>query len=225
MLDTSVGESPPILLPPLWDDRRQAGRALAARLRDLGPDTLLLALPRGGVAVAAVMADQLALPLATWCVRKVADPANPELAIGAVAPGDVTVWRNGASASRHEAAARRGGWLQAQRRELARRGELFGDPDPASLLGRPLVVVDDGVATGMTLQAALVSLRRCGPASLQLAVPVADRQVLAALAALVDRTTVLAAVADLQAVGLWYRHFEQLTDAEVLDLLAEARRR
>jgi putative phosphoribosyl transferase len=225
MLDTSVGESPPILLPPLWDDRRQAGRALAARLRDLGPDTLLLALPRGGVAVAAVMADQLALPLATWCVRKVADPANPELAIGAVAPGDVTVWRNGASASRHEAAARRGGWLQAQRRELARRGELFGDPDPASLRGRPLVVVDDGVATGMTLQAALVSLRRCGPASLQLAVPVADRQVLAALAALVDRTTVLAAVADLQAVGLWYRHFEQLTDAEVLDLLAEARRR
>jgi putative phosphoribosyl transferase len=85
-------------------------------------------------------------------------------------------------------------------------------------------VVDDGVATGMTLQAALLSLRNCLPASLQLAVPVADRQVLARLAALVDRTTVLAAVFDLQAVGLWYRHFEQLTDAQVLELLAAARR-
>lgn len=225
LLDTSVGESPPTLLPPLWDDRRQAGLALAGLLADLPPDTLLLALPRGGVAVAAAMAEQLALPLATWCVRKVADPANPELAIGAVAPGDVTVWRNGAAASRHEAAARRGGWLQAQRQELARRGELFGDPDPASLRGLPLVVVDDGVATGMTLQAALLSLRNCLPASLQLAVPVADRQVLARLAELVDRSTVLAAVFDLQAVGLWYRHFEQLTDAQVLELLAAARRR
>lgn len=225
LLDTSVGESPPTRLPPLWDDRHQAGLALAARLRDLPPDTLLLALPRGGVAVAAAMAEQLALPLVTWCVRKVADPANPELAIGAVAPGEVMVWRNGAAAaSRHQAAARRGGWLQAQRQELARRAELFGDPDPASLRGLPLVVVDDGVATGMTLQAALLSLRNCLPASLQLAVPVADRQVLARLAALVDRTTVLAAVADLQAVGLWYRHFGQLTDAQVLELLAAARR-
>lgn len=225
LLDTAVGESPPTLPPPLWDDRRQAGLALAALLGDPQPDTRLLALPRGGVAVAAAMAERLALPLATWCVRKVADPANPELAIGAVAPGDVVVWRNGASASRHEAAARRGGWLQAQRQERARRGRLFGDPDPASLRGQPLVLVDDGVATGMTVQAALLSLQRCSPASLQLAVPVADRQVLAALAALVDRITVLAAVPDLQAVGLWYRHFEQLTDVEVLDLLAAARRR
>jgi putative phosphoribosyl transferase len=223
LLDTSVGESPPTSLPPLWDDRHQAGLALAARLHDLPPDTLLLALPRGGVAVAAAMAERLTLPLATWCVRKVADPTNPELAIGAVAPGEVVVWRNGAGASCHEAAARRGGWLEAQRQELARRAELFGDPDPSSLRGLPLVVVDDGVATGMTLQAALLSLRNCGPASLQLAVPVADRQVLPGLAALADRTTVLAAVAELQAVGLWYRHFEQLTDAQVLELLTAGR--
>lgn len=225
LLDTSVGESPPTLLPPLWDDRRQAGLALAAQLRDLPAHTLLLALPRGGVAVASAMAGQLGLPVATWCVRKVADPADPELAIGAVAPGDVTVWRNGAAASRQEAAARHGGWLQAQRRELARRQRLFGDPDPASLRGQSLVVVDDGVATGMSLQAALISLRRCAPAVLQLAVPVVDRQVLAGLAALVDRTTVLAAVPHLQAVGLWFRHFEQLSDGEVIDLLADARRR
>jgi putative phosphoribosyl transferase len=224
MQDTAVGESPPIWLPPLWEDRRQAGQALATASAELRPPTLLLALPRGGVAVAAAMADQLGLPLATWCVRKVADPANPELAIGAVAPGGVTVWRNGGAASRHEAAARQGGWLGGERREQERRGRLFGDPDPASLRDLPLVVVDDGVATGMTLRAALLSLRRCAPASLQLAVPVADGQVLASLAPLVDRVTVLAAVPQLEAVGIWYRHFEQLTDAEVLALLAAAPR-
>jgi putative phosphoribosyl transferase len=224
LLDTSVGESPSIWSPPLWDDRRQAGLALAAELGDLPPTTLVLALPRGGVAVAAAMAAQLALPLATWCVRKVANPANPELAIGAVASGDVTVWRNGDAARSHEAAARGGGWLQAQRQELERRRQLFGDPDPASLRGRPLLVVDDGVATGMTLRAALISLRRWGPASLQLAVPVADRQVLSTLAPLVERCTVLAVVSQLEAVGSWYRCFEQLCDAEVLALLAAARR-
>jgi putative phosphoribosyl transferase len=224
MLDTSVGESPPLWLPPLWDDRRQAGLALAGECGHLRPPALLLALPRGGVAVAAAMADALLLPLATWCVRKVTDPSNPELAIGAVAPGGVTVWRNGGAARHHETAAHRGGWLRSQRQELMRRQRLFGDPNPASLRGLPLVVVDDGVATGMTLRAALISLRRCAPASLQLAVPVADRQVLAELASLVDRVTVLAAVSNLEAVGIWYRHFEQLVDAEVLALLAEARR-
>jgi putative phosphoribosyl transferase len=224
MHDTSVGESPPIWLPPLWDDRRQAGLALAEELGDLRPPTLLLALPRGGVAVAAAMADALALPLATWCVRKVADPTNPELAIGAVAPGDVTVWRNGGAAIRHQVAAQRAGWLQAQRQELVRRQQVFADPEPGRLQGLPLVVVDDGVATGMTLKAALISLRRCAPSSLQIAVPVADRQVLASLAPLVDRTTVLASVANLEAVGIWYGHFEQLADADVLRLLADARR-
>lgn len=224
MHDTSVGESPPTWMPPLWEDRWQAGLALAEALGDLRPPSLLLALPRGGVAVAAAMAHALELPLATWCVRKVADPINPELAIGAVAPGDVTVWRNGGAAMRRQVAAQRGGWLQAQHRELRRRQRLFGDPEPACLQGLPLVVVDDGVATGMTLQAALISLRRCSPASLQLAVPVADGQVIDSLAPLVDGLTVLARVSNLEAVGLWYRHFEQLEDSEVLDLLTKARR-
>jgi putative phosphoribosyl transferase len=114
--------------------------------------------------------------------------------------------------------------LQAQRQELVRRQQVFADPEPGRLQGLPLVVVDDGVATGMTLRAALISLRRCAPASLQLAVPVADRQVLASLAPLVERITVLAVVSNLEAVGIWYTHFEQLEDAEVLSLLAEARR-
>jgi putative phosphoribosyl transferase len=216
--DTSVGES-----PPLWPDRHAAGVALAGVRADLRPPALLLALPRGGVAVAAAMADQLRLPLATWSVRKVSDPANPELAIGAVAPGGVVVWRPDGDGRRHEAAARRFGWLAEQQRELARRQVQFGDPPAQALRNRELVVVDDGIATGMTLRAALLSLRRLQPASLQLAVPVADREALAGLSPLLDRITVLAAVPDLLAVGHWYRRFEQLSDGEVLALLAPRR--
>ena len=218
VFDTSVGES-----PPLWPDRPAAGLALAGVRADLRPPALLLALPRGGVAVAAAMADRLNLPLASWSVRKVADPANPELAIGAVAPGGVVVWRDGAAGQRQAELARRHGWLEAQQRELARRQALFGDPRPEQLCNRVLVVVDDGIATGMTLRAALLSLRRLQPASLQLAVPVADREALAGVAPLLDRITVLAAVPDLVAVGQWYGRFEQLSDAQVLALLAPRR--
>lgn len=206
--------------PPLWHDRHAAGVALAATCADLRPPALLLALPRGGVPLAAAMAERLGLPLATWSVRKVADPANPEVAIGAVAPGGICVWRNGGAAAQHEAMARHRGWLAAEQRELARRQRLFRDPPPALLRQRPLVVVDDGIATGMTLRAALLSLRLLRPATLQLAVPIADRATLATLAPLVERVTVLAAVEQLSAVGLWYRHFEQLSDASVQTLLA-----
>jgi putative phosphoribosyl transferase len=215
-----------VLQPPLWLDRHQAGCALAAccclgqspaARRGLA-SPLLLALPRGGVAVAAPMARRLGMPLATWSVRKVADPADPEVAIGAVAPGGVILWRPGAGPP----AAVRQGWLAAEQRELERRRRCFADPDPGSLRGRRLLVVDDGIATGMTLEAALLSLRRLGPAGLELAVPVADRRLLAHLRPLVDRATVLAVVDGLQAVGPWYRHFPQLSDGEVLELLAAA---
>ncbi len=216
--DTAVGESPPI-----WLDRYQAGLALAGVRRDLRAPDLLLALPRGGVPVAAAMADQLGLPLAPWSVRKVVDPASPELAIGAVGPGGVMVWRDGGGEACHEAMARRFGWLEAQQRELERRQKLFGDPAPDLLRDRTLVMVDDGIATGMTLRAALLSLRRLSPQSLQLAVPVADREVLASLAPLLDRITVLASVQSLEAVGMWYEDFEQLSDQSVLQMLTSRR--
>lgn len=208
---------------PLWRDRHHAGLALARCRVDLRPPTLLLALPRGGVPVAAAMADELGLKLATWSVRKVADPSAPEVAVGAIAPGGVTVWRNGGSAARLEALARQRGWLAAQQLELRRRQQQFGDPLAKDLQGQRIVVVDDGVATGMTLKAALMSLRLCRPEVLELAVPVADRQVLAGLQQLVDRTTVLASVSQLIAVGLWYEHFEQCSDGEVLSLLDDRR--
>ncbi|MFZ0406904.1 MAG: phosphoribosyltransferase family protein [Cyanobium sp.] len=210
--------------PPLWADRHQAGLVLAEALgdrRDHAEDTLLLALPRGGVAVAAAMAAQLRLPLATWSVRKIADPAWPELAIGAVAAHGVVVWRNGDAARRRAQAAQRQGWLAAQQQELERRRRLFGDPEDEQLRHRHLIVVDDGIATGMTVKAALLSLQTLAPASLCLAVPVVERSVAGELEALVDQLVALALVDDLRAVGLWYRQFEQLHDEEVLELLRQ----
>lgn len=169
--------------------------------------------------MAAAMASRLGLPLATWSVRKVADPASPEVAIGAVAAGGVVVWRNGHGAIRRATTATTHGWLRAQQEELRRRQHRFGDPPGDRLRGRHLIVVDDGIATGMTVKAALVSLRQVEPATLSLAVPVVDRAVADELGRLVERIEALAVVDDLQAVGMWFEHFEQLSDEAVLALL------
>ncbi len=212
--------------PPLWTDRHQAGLALAEAFADRrghGGDTTLVALPRGGVAVAAAMASPLGLPLVTWSVRKIADPRWPELAIGAVAAGGLVVWRNGAGGRQRATTAPEHGWRRDQELELERRQRLFGDPPGDQLRGRHLIVVDDGIATGMTVKAALLSLRRVGPASLALAVPVVDREVAGELGRLVERMQALAVVSDLQAVGLWYAQFEQLSDCQVLALLQDCR--
>jgi putative phosphoribosyl transferase len=209
-------------LPPLWIDRRDAGRQLARRCCDLRgrESTVLVGLPRGGVAVAAAMAEELNLPVLPWAVRKLADPTWPELAIGAVAPGGVVLWAD----PRHEdppmVLEQRRALVGTQQQELARRQRHYGDPDPRSLQGLHLVVVDDGIATGLTARSALLSLRLLQPASLTLAVPVMDRQVLPDFERLVERLVVLALVRQLEAVGRWYEHFEQLDDAEVLRLLS-----
>lgn len=215
-----LAPDPRAVHPPLWRSRQEAGAALAARLQDGDwpkGQTVVLALPRGGVPVGAEVARLLGLPLATWCVRKVADPSWPELAIGAVAAGGVVVWRDGGERARQQ------GWLQKEERELARRQALFGDPDPRHLQGRHLVVIDDGIATGMTVRAALLSLQRLQPASLTLAVPVVDQEVAEELAPLVKRLEALALVQDLRAVGLWYEDFNQLSDRDVIALLGQSR--
>jgi putative phosphoribosyl transferase len=113
--------------------------------------------------------------------------------------------------------------VQAERQELARRQSLFGDPDPILLSGRHLIVVDDGIATGMTTRAALVSLRRWAPASVALAVPILDRSLLPLLKPLVERLVALQMVDQLRSVGEWYEHFEQLDDDQVLALLQRVR--
>jgi putative phosphoribosyl transferase len=210
---------------PLWVNRYAAGLALAeifSKGDGISTNTLLLALPRGGVPVAAAMARQLNLPLATWSVRKIADPAQSEVAIGAIAAGGTVVWRDAEQAGPWAAMAIRHGWLQSQQKEMARRQHLFGDPAPEQLHNRHLIVVDDGIATGMTAKAALLSLGKVDAASLSLAIPVIDSSVAQELAPLVDRLEALAYVADLSSVGLWYQHFPQLSDSEVLEYLDSA---
>jgi putative phosphoribosyl transferase len=211
--------------PRLWADRAAAGRALAERLRQMGlpaGGAILVALPRGGVAVAAPIAAALDLPLVSWSVRKIGHPLEPEWAIGALAPGELVLWsRDGLGLA--EAERRR--LVATQQLELERRRRLFADPDAASLAGAHLIVVDDGIATGLTVRAALASLRGCAPASLSLAVPVLDRSLLPELQSLVDRLVVLQVVEGLGSVGAWYASFEQLDDASVLRLLAQGRQR
>lgn len=185
------------------------------------PDAVLLGLPRGGVPVAAAVAQALRLPLTTWAVRKLAHPAAPEYAIGALAPLDVVLWDEPAVQRSGLSLDQRQLLLEQQSQELNRRQRLFGDPAPERLQGRHLLVIDDGIATGLTVRAALTSLRRTAPASLLLAVPVVDRRVLPLLQPLVEELVALAVVDHLRAVGEWFDHFEQLGDQQVLALLAQ----
>lgn len=184
-------------------------------------DALLLGLPRGGVAVAAAVADQLQLQLATWAVRKLTHPTAPEYAIGALAPLGVVLWDQEAVRRFSLSPDQQQRLVEAQLLELERRQQLYGDPSAASLRGRHLLVIDDGIATGLTVRAALTSLRRTDPASLVLAVPVVDHRVVPLLQPLVDELVALAVVDHLRAVGEWFGHFEQLRDQQVLALLAQ----
>ncbi|MFM1812629.1 MAG: hypothetical protein RLZZ336_1567 [Cyanobacteriota bacterium] len=206
----------------LWKDRRAAGLQLAERLRPWAHQaqtTTVIGLPRGGVAVAAAVADQLQLPLASWSVRKLALPSAPEYALGALAAPDVVVWNPGAWGSGQLNAAQQQALVDAARPELERRRQRFGDPDPAELRARHLIVVDDGIATGMTVRAALQALRRCEPAELVLAVPVLDQRLVGSLSPLVDALVAVATVSGLRAVGEYYNDFSQVSDHAVEQLL------
>lgn len=206
----------------LWQDRRAAGLQLAEHLRpwaQRAQTTTVIGLPRGGVAVAAAVAEQLQLPLASWSVRKLALPTSPEYALGALAAPDVVIWNPGAWGAARLNAAQRQALVDAARPELERRRQRFGDPDPAALRGRHLIVVDDGIATGMTVRAALQALRRCEPAELVLAVPVLDQCLVSALSPLVDALIAVAIVGGLEAVGCYYHDFSQVSDRTVEQLL------
>lgn len=211
----------------LWNDRQQAGQALADRLpswQGQGDASTVVAVPRGGVAVGVEVASRLRLPITTWSVRKIVLPNDPERAIGAVAPGDVEVWddriNQGIALGQHQRQAMR----NLAKRELERRQRVYHDATAQELQGRHLLLVDDGIATGLTVCAAIDSLRALEPASLTLAVPVVDRQIKAWLSGRVDHLVALTVVTGLRAVGLHYRQFEQLDDAAVLELLSNSRR-
>ena len=207
----------------LFDDRVDAGRRLAERLDEYrgDPRTLVLALPRGGVPVAWEVAAHLGAPLDVLIVRKLGLPGNEELAIGAIASGGVTVLNEDVV----DALAVPPGVVEAvagrERVELERRERLYrGERPPPEVAGRTAIVVDDGLATGATMRAAVLALRRLDPARVVVAVPVASRQAAEELGAVADACVAVATPSPFFGVGLWYRDFSQTTDDEVRDLLA-----
>lgn len=205
----------------MWRDREQAGEALARELRryrDSG--ALVVALPRGGVPVAAAVADRLGLALDICPVRKVGLPGHEELAVAAVAGPDgseMVVNREiAAAAGLDDAALDR---LATPEREELERRRLLYRAGRETVAGRDVILVDDGVATGATTRAALAALRRAGAARLVLAVPVAAPETLARLEDEADEVVCLASPEDFRAVGLHYMSFPQVPDEAVLALL------
>lgn len=211
----------------MFENRADAGRRLAARLRSLGDQTpVVLALPRGGVPVAVEVAEALRAPLDLLLVRKIGAPANRELAVGAVVDGAAPEIVENEEVMRSVGASREYVRAEAAREleELERRRHMYlRDQPPVEVRGKTAIVIDDGIATGATMRAALRALRRRGPARIVLAVPVAAPGALALLEREVDEVVCLAAPADLGGVGEWYRDFRQLSDDEVCRLLDRAR--
>lgn len=208
----------------MFTDRRDAGRRLAAALRHLENDSpVVLALPRGGVPVAAEIASALDAPLDLVVVRKIGLPEQPELAMGAVVEGDPPiVLRNedvirtaGVDATTFAAVC------AAERAEIARRrARYLGGRPRIELAGRTAIVVDDGLATGATARAALRAVRRRRPARLVLAVPVGAPETIAAMQDEADAIVCLETPEWMPAIGAFYRNFDQVADGEVIEALA-----
>ena len=209
----------------MFEDRAEAGRQLAAALagyKDERP--VVLALPRGGVAVAAAIAEALDAPLGLILVRKIGAPMRRELALGAVVDGkDPCVVRNddviqalGITEATFDAICRR------ELTEIERRRRRYeGGATPIDVAARVVIVVDDGIATGSSVRAALRGVRRQKPARLILAIPVAPAESLEALRTDADEIVCLETPADFHAVGQFYRDFSQVSDQEVQRTLAK----
>jgi putative phosphoribosyl transferase len=204
-----------------FPDRRTAGRLLAENLKDMAAKrTVVLALPRGGVPVGHEIAALLDVPLDLIVTRKIGYPPQPELGVGAIAEGGEPVFDTSLLDRLGIAPADLAPVVAAEKEELARRVRVYrGGRNPPDVAGRDVIVVDDGLATGVTARAALRSLRAAGAGSLVLAVPVAPPSAVEAMRLEADRVEVLAAPRRFSSVGEWYVSFGQLSDADVLALL------
>jgi len=205
-----------------FQDRTTAGQELANALRDLRGQSglLVLGIPRGGVVVASEVARALNASLDVCLTHKLSAPDNPELAIGAMAENGQVVLDRGLI---KELWMPRG-YLEAeterQRQELSRRVRLYrGDRPPPQISNRMVILIDDGLATGSTMMAALQTLDAQAPASLIAAIPVAPPEAIRRLAPLADRVECLLSPRPFWAVGAFYDHFDQVTDDEVVELL------
>jgi putative phosphoribosyl transferase len=210
----------------LFSDRAEAGRELARPLAKYrGQDVLVLGVPRGGVTVAVEVARALQAPLDVVMARKIGAPHQPELAIGAVVSGDHMRFLDDAAIQYLQVPD---DYLeretQRQLEEINRRMTLLrGDRPLPEIAGRTVIVIDDGIATGYTIRAALAGLRRLHPGHLVVAVPVAPESSCRELEAVADEVVCLHTPEPFMAVGIWYEDFDQVTDEEVQELLREAR--
>jgi putative phosphoribosyl transferase len=209
----------------LFTDRTEAGQILARRLKYLADrtDVVVLALPRGGVPVAFEVAEELHIPLDVFLVRKLGVPGHEELAMGAVASGGVRVVNDkvvqvlGISEQTIETVAEKE-WAELERREKLYRN----DAAPVDVRGRIVILVDDGLATGASMRAAVLALRQQQPAGIIVAVPVAAPETCADFETEVEQTICLETPEPFFAVGLYYRHFAQVTDEQVRELIKQS---
>ena len=203
----------------MFEDRRDAGRSLAAALEHVrGEDPIVLGLPRGGVVVAAEVAAALGAPLDLLVAAKVRCPMQPELAAGAVGPTGEPWWNEEVSRELTEPERRQA--LEEARREATRRVRLYrGDRPEPDLRGRTVLLVDDGIATGSTVRAAVREARRRGARRVVVAVPGGAPQSLEELEDEADEVVAVERPRGFRAVGELYRRFDQVTDGEVLAIL------
>jgi len=206
-------------------DRFEAGRVLASLLKHRAhdPDCIVLALPRGGVPVGYEVARALQAPLDVFIVRKLGLRGHPEFAIGAIGSGGVRVLNSEAVRALNVSDAEIEDTARQEQEELERREVIFrGTRPPVDVHGRNVILVDDGLATGSTMRAAVVALRQKHPRSITVAVPVSATDSCHEFRADVDEIICARTPEPFIAVGLWYDDFTQTTDEEVRELLEEA---
>lgn len=205
----------------MFQNRTQAGRLLSEKLKHLkDEDVIVLSIPRGGVVVGAEIAKSLGCPLDIIVTKKIGAPGNPELAIGAVGPGGIKVIDEGL-------ARRTGGGeeylnreIEKLRNEVIKKGErLRGKRQPLEIKGKTVILTDDGIATGATVEAAIQVVQAQKPKKIVVAIPVAPPEVVKKLKSQVDELICLQTPALFWAVGQFYQEFEQTSDEEVVEML------
>jgi putative phosphoribosyl transferase len=216
------------MLGSRFRDRQEAGQLLASELekgyggRD---DVVVLALPRGGLPVGFEIAKRLRAPLDVFVVRKLGVPGHEELAMGAIASGGVRVLNDDVVSYLRVSPRTIDAVAESETQELERRERSYrGSRPPLEVSGHTVIIVDDGLATGSTMRAAIAALRKLGPREIVVAVPVAARDTCLDFQREVDAVVCLRTPEPFQAVGLWYTDFSQTTDEEVHQLLEESRR-
>nr|HAT8713107.1 phosphoribosyltransferase [Legionella jordanis] len=203
-------------------NRHEAGRILADQLKSFtnNPNVLVLALPRGGVPVAYEIAAALSAPLDVFIVRKLGVPAHEELAMGAIASGDTIIFNQEIIDALHISKKDIEETISIEKKELSRRESMYRNNSPyPSLRNKIIILVDDGIATGATMRAAIKALRKQQPSRLIMAVPVAAFSTYKEMSGLVDEIICPLQPLHFYAVGLWYEDFSQTTDTEVSELL------